>query len=173
MLKLAFPFLGVFAFCAFVALFQGCAHYRVGTGAELSFRTLYVAPVESEADAPQARSLVWTRLRETLLRDSRITLVGSPQEADATLVVVLKKYGRDATVSKADDTGLARKFSLTLQADCSLTLRDGKQLFANKRVTAQKEAYVDSGQLQSEYNTLPYLADSLALSIKHAALDVW
>lgn len=173
MLKQALSLLGVLAVCSCVAFFAGCAHYKVGTGSELAFKSLYVAPVDSEAEAPQARALVWAKLRETLLRDTRVTLVESPQEADATLTVVLKKYGRDATVSKADDTGLARKFSLTLQADCTLALRDGKELFSKKRIVAQKEAYVDSGQLQSEYNTLPYLADSLSQSIAHAALDVW
>lgn len=173
MLKLAFSLFGAVAASIFAFLSLGCANYRVGTGSELAFKSLYVAPIESEAEAPQARALVWARLRETLLRDSRIRLADSPQDADATLSVVLKSYGRNATVSKADDTGLARKFSLTLQADCSLVLREGKELFVNKHVTAQKEAYVDGGQLQSEYNTLPYLADSLSLSIAHAALDVW
>lgn len=173
MLKLAFSVFGALGFCALVVLSSGCANYKLGTGKELAFKSIYVAPVESEADAPQARALVWGRLRETLLRDSRVTLVGSAEEADATLVVVLKKYGRDATVSKADDTGLARKFSLTLQAECTLSLRGGKDLFSKKKVVAQKEAYVDGGQLQSEYNTLPYLADSLAQSILHATLDVW
>jgi hypothetical protein len=37
----------------------------------------------------------------------------------------------------------------------------------------QREAFTDSGQLQSEYQTLPLLAESLAAKVTHAALDVW
>jgi hypothetical protein len=145
----------------------------MGTGAPLAFKTLYVAPVSSEALAPQARAIVGARIRESFIRDGRVTLVSSSEEADATLRVTLKHYGREATVSKASDAGLARKFSLTLQAECTLTTRDGRDLFSARKLQAQQEAYVDSGQLQSEYETLPYLADQLARDVTHATLDTW
>jgi len=151
----------------------GCSHYQMGTGSKLAFETLYVTPVDSEALAPQARAIVGTRIRESFLRDGRVTLVASSAEADAVLKVTLKHYGREATVSKASDAGLARKFQLTLQAECSLTTRDGKVLFSARKLQAQREAYVDNGQLQSEYETLPYLADQLAQSVTHATLDTW
>jgi outer membrane lipopolysaccharide assembly protein LptE/RlpB len=158
---------------ALVCLLPACSHYRVGTGAALKFSTLYVAPVANEATLPQARALIGARLREAFLRDSRVTLVATPEEADAVLTVTLKKYSRDAAVARADDAGLARKFALTLTATCDLRTRDGGNLFSARPVSSQRDAYVDGGQLQSEYETLGKLADSLAVSVTHAVLDTW
>jgi hypothetical protein len=158
-----------------LALFlSACAHYQLGTDGKLAFTTLYIEPVENKALLPQASALVGTQLRESILRDGRVALVNDPAQADAVLHVTLTNYSRAQTAARSDDTGLARKFQLTLLAVC--TLRDNrtsKVLFEKRPVSAVKEAYTDSGQLQSEYNTLPLLASSLADSIAHAVLDVW
>jgi outer membrane lipopolysaccharide assembly protein LptE/RlpB len=158
----------------FALLLTACTHYQLGTDGKLAFATLYVDPVENKALLPQASALVSTQLREALLRDNRVTLVNDPAQADAILHVTLTNYSRAQTAARSDDTGLARKFQLTLLAAC--TLRDNrtsKILFENRPIMAMKETYTDSGQLQSEYNTLPLLAASLADSVAHAVLDVW
>lgn len=158
--------------CALLA--TGCAHYQLGTGSKLSFTTLYVEPVASRAAVPQARELVSAQLRETLLRDGRVTIVNSPEAADAVLTVVLTDYRRGVTAVREGDTGLARKFDLILGATC--TLRDNrgnKDIFAGRVINATRQAFTDSGQLQSEYQTLPLLAESLSAKIAHAALGVW
>jgi hypothetical protein len=73
-----------------------------------------------------------------------------------------------------NDTGLARKFTLTLGASCSLhDNRADKMLFENRPVSSHRDAYTEGGQLQSEYQTLPQLAESIADRIAHAVLDVW
>jgi outer membrane lipopolysaccharide assembly protein LptE/RlpB len=159
---------------AFALLITACAHYQLGTGGQLAFTTLYVEPVENKALLPQSAALVSTQLREAFLHDGRVTLVNDPAQADAVLHVTLTHYSRAQTAARSDDTGLARKFELTLLAVC--TLRDkhtSKVLFENRPISAAKEAYTDNGQLQSEYNTLPLLATSLADAIAHAVLDVW
>lgn len=158
--------------CAFFS--TSCSHYQLGTDAKLAFHTLYVAPVGNKTHLPQARELVSTQLREAFAHDARITLVSAPESADATLTVVLTDYHRDVTSVREGDTGLARKFNLTLGA--TATLRDnraGKNLFEARPVNAVRESFTDSGQLQSEYQTLPLLADALAAKVTHAALDVW
>jgi hypothetical protein len=159
---------------ALALLGAGCAHYQLGTGASLAFHTLYVAPVENKTHLPQARELVSTQVREAFARDARISLVNSPEAADATLTIVLDDYHRDVAAARQDDTGLARKFNLTLGAAC--TLRDNRaarSLFENRPVSVQREAFTDGGLVQSEYQTLPLLADALAAKLLHAALDVW
>lgn len=151
-----------------------CGHYQLGTGSSVSFRTLYVAPVENKALLPQARALLSTQLRETLLRDGRVTLVDSPASAEATLQVVISDYHREIAAVREDDTGLARKFNLVLAATCTLRdNRSGKNLFEGRLVNATREAFTDGGQLQSEYQALPLLAETLSARITHAALDVW
>ena len=152
----------------------GCANYRLGTGTTPSFRTLYVEPVANKTLLPQSQPLVSTRLRESFARDARVQVTNSPGGADATLVVVINDYHREIAAVREGDTGLARKFNVTLGATC--TLRDnrtGKLIFENRPVTAVREVFTDSGQLQSEYQTLPLLADALAAKVVHIALDVW
>jgi hypothetical protein len=157
-------------------LLAGCAHYHLGTGApeKLAFRTLYVAPVENRTLLPDARAALSTQLRETFLRDGRVALTPSPETADATLTVVINDYHRDAAAAREGDTGLARKFNLVLGAAC--TLRDNRAartLFENRPISVSRESFTDGGQLQSEYQALPLLAESLADRISHAALDIW
>ena len=157
-----------------LALPPGCANYRLGTGAKLSFHTLYVEPVANKTMLPQAREIVSTQLREAFARDGRVALVNSPESADATLRVTLTDYHRDVATPREGDTGLARKFNLNLGATC--TLRDNraaKNIFENRPLAVQRESFTDSGQLQSEYQTLPLLAAALAEKVTHAALDVW
>jgi hypothetical protein len=155
-------------------LLAGCAHYQLGTGAAPAFRTLYVEPVANKTLLPQSQPLVSTRLRESFARDARVQITGSPNAADATLTVVINDYHREIAAAREGDTGLARKFNVTLGASC--TLRDnrtGKLIFENRPVVAVREVFTDSGQLQAEFQTLPLLADALAVKVVHAALDVW
>ena len=158
----------------FSVLCPGCSHYQLGTGAKLSFRTLYVEPVANKTTLPQARVIVSTQLREVFARDGRVSLVNSPESADATLRVVLTDYHRESASAREGDTGLARKFNLTLGTTCTLhDNRAGKDLFTNRPVVVLRESFTDSGQLQSEYQTLPLLAASLADKVAHSVLDVW
>lgn len=152
----------------------GCAHYHLGTTGKLTFSTIYIEPVANKSMLPQAQAIVSTQLGEVFSRDSRVTLVNSPEAADVTLKVVISDYHREVATVREDDTGLARKFTLTLIVLC--TLRDnheGKMLFENRRVSVHRDAFTDGGQLQSEYQTLPLLAAALADKVSHTVLDVW
>jgi hypothetical protein len=164
---------GLAALFAAVVL-GGCSHYQLGTGGKLAFSTLYVEPVANRTLLPQAQTLVSTQLREKLSRDGRISLVSSPEGADATLKVVITDFHREVATVREDDSGLARKFTLTLGVTCSLRdNRAGKPLFQDRPVVTHRDAFTDGGQLQSEYQTLPLLAESLADKVTHAVLDVW
>lgn len=167
-----FASLGLLGLAAIVL--AACGHYQLGTEGKLAFTTLYVAPVGNATMLPQAQAAVSTQLRETLGRDGRVTLVNEPAGADATLTVTLKDYHRDVRAVREDDTGLARKFALTLGAECTLhDNRGGRDLFAKRAVAVSRDAFTDGGQLQSEYQAVPLLADALAQKISHAVLDVW
>ena len=162
------------ALLAGVLVAAGCGHYQLGTGSAADFRTLYVEPVANKTLLPQSQPIVSTRLRESFLRDARVQLAGSSTGADATLTVVINDYHRDIAAVREGDTGLARKFNVTLGAIC--TLRDnrtGKIIFENRPINAVREVFTDSGLVQSEYQTLPLLAEALAAKVVHTALDVW
>ncbi len=151
-----------------------CANYHLGTGAEPSFQTLHVTIVKSDVLLPQAVALVTTQVRETFIKDGRVRLVDSAAEADAELTLTLEEYRREQTVARADDTGLARRYDLILQARASLLdRREKKIVFANQPLTVTRGVFTDSGQLPSEYQTLPLLAEQLAERALHATLDTW
>ena len=152
----------------------GCSHYQLGTGGRLTFATLYVSPVANKAILSQAQAIVSSMLREELLHDGRVTLVNSPEAADATVALTLTDYRRDIATVQPGDTGLAREFALTLAATVTLhDNRSGKDLFEKRPITAVRDAFTDSGQLQAEYQARPLLAGVLAKKAAHAVLDVW
>jgi hypothetical protein len=173
-------FLAPTAACLVLA---ACANYHLGTGARLAFGTLYIAPIQNKVVLPQDQAVLTARLREAFARDGRVALVDSPQEADATLTVTVTGYRRDTAAVREADTGLASKFTLTLTTACTLRdARTGRAYFENRPIATRRNAFTDNGQpfspltgdqLQSEYNTLPILAESLANAISHAVLDVW
>lgn len=152
----------------------GCSHYQLGTGGRAPLRTLYVEPVTNRAPVPQAEALLATQVRQAFVRDGRIELVNSPGAADAVLTIVISEYFREVAAVREDDTGLARKYNLTLGVTCTLkSQRGGPPGFERRPIRAVREAFTDGGQLQSEYQTLPLLAEVVARNVVHATLDVW
>ena len=92
----------------------------------------------------------------------------------AVLQVTLIGYDRTVAVTRADDTGLARRFDVTLRAHATLTGQPGKEVyFAKRPLTATRGVFTDSGLVPAEYETLPLLAEDLANETVHAALDTW
>jgi hypothetical protein len=153
---------------------SGCSSYRLGTGSEPKFATLYISPVVSEALLPQARPLVTGALREAFIKDGRVTLVDSAAEADAVLEVSLARYDRAIAVARPEDTGLARRFDVTLEARATLTdNRTKTAYFTRRQLDAKRGVFPDSGLVPSEYQALPLLAEQLANEAVHAVLDTW
>lgn len=164
----------LFSLFATGMLLTGCAGYQLGTGTAPKFSTLFIAPVASEALIPQAQALATTQLRDAFSRDGRVTLVNSAAAADAVLLITLTGYNREETVSLQNDTGLARRFDVTLKAHATLTDNRTKQdLFIRRPLTAKRGVFTDSGLVPAEYQSLPLLAELLAKEATHAVLDTW
>ena len=164
----------LFAFTLAVFLLAGCANYRLGTGSAPKFATLYIAPVTSEALIPQARTLITSAVREAFIKDGRVQLADTAAAADAVLEITLAGYERSVAVSRTDDTGLARRFDVTLKAQATLTDNRTKQPYFSKRpLDTKRGVFTDSGLVPSEYQAMPLLAELLASEAVHAALDVW
>jgi hypothetical protein len=168
------PLLRLLASSVAIFVLAGCAAYKLGTGSTPKFATLYVATVTSDALIPQARTLVTTAVREAFIRDGRVALVDTAAEADAVLEITLSGYGRTETVARSDDTGLARRFDVTLTAVATLTDNRSKEHFFTRRpLDAKRGVFTDSGLVPSEYQALPLLAEILAKEAVQAALDTW
>jgi hypothetical protein len=77
-------------------------------------------------------------------------------------------------VARTEDTGLARRFDLALQAKATLTdKRTNQTWFAQRPLVAKRGVFTDSGLVPAEYQTLPLLAEQLAREAVHAVLDTW
>jgi hypothetical protein len=159
---------------AVVVLGPGCSHYRLGTGAPLPFQSIQIDPVANHTLAPQLQPILSARLREGFIRDSRVQVVNSGSAADASLSLAISGYQREIATVREGDTGLARKFNVTLSVTGTLRdTRTGKVIWESRTFTATREVFTDGGQLQSEYQVVPLLAESLAPQMVRAVLDQW
>lgn len=164
----------LFGLLGLLVALGGCSHYHLGTSGPLVFSSLYVAPVKMRALVPQAKAIIGTQLREAFIHDGRLTLANDAATADATLTLTIKDYHREVATVRPGDTGLARKFIITVKALATLTdNRTGQTLFSDRPLQAQRDVYTDSGQQQAEYQMLPLLAQDLAARASHAVLDTW
>lgn len=166
----------------FAVLGSACSHYRLGTGVERDFESVFIAPVDTNAVLPQSSAILGTQIREAFLRDGRVRVVNTPEEADAVLTIKLASLRREALSRLPSDTGLARTFGLVL--DAKATLRDPKgekTWFADRAVRVERQIFTDDGgpslqavqQTQAEYAIVPVLGESLAGQVKSAVLDTW
>ncbi|MDX2186179.1 MAG: LPS assembly lipoprotein LptE [Opitutaceae bacterium] len=159
----------------------GCGTYQLGTGTEAGFRTLYVAPVKNDAAIPQAAALYSKELREAFIRDGRVAIVASADQADAVLEISLQGFERESTSALPEDTRLARKFDLNVTARATLRdSRTGRELFKDRELVATCQVFTTSvakgeisSQQQAEFNTHPLLAQRLAEETLHVVLDTW
>lgn len=160
----------------------GCSHYQLGNGGTLAFSRLYVAPIRDDAALPQATALVTSQIRERILRDGRVRLVDSPADAEAILEVTLTRYERGVATVRPNDTGLARKLELSLQAEATLrATRTQTEWFTRRPLSVRRQAFTDvpgktetfGNQGQAERQTLVLLAAGIAEAATAAALDVW
>jgi len=168
------PFFATAGAVLCLALMPSCANYQLGTGAKTKFSTLFIAPVTSKVVVPQAQAIITTQLREAFIRDGRLALADSADAADAVLTLSLVGYDRTVAVSRAEDTGLARRFDVTLQAQATLVDNQNKKTyFAERPLRATRGVFTDSGLVPAEYENMPLLAEQLARETVHAVLDVW
>lgn len=157
-----------------LSLTAGCTGYRLGTGGSLAFSSLHVAPVQMRALLPQGQPILTSAIREAFARDGRVQLDASPQTAGVVLNVVVRDYRRDVATVRPGDTGLARKFTVTLTAVATLqSTRDGRAYFRDRTIEVKRDVFTDSGQQQAEYQILPLLAQDLAAKLTHSVLDTW
>lgn len=159
----------------------GCGHYVLGTGSTTAFRRIYIEPVVNHASLPQAVALISTELRDAFIRDGRLSVVNSPEDAEVILSVTLGRYGREVATILPNDTGLARKFNLNLSASITLSTPNADRVyFKDRPLIATKQVFTDNpqtgafdDQLRAEYQAVPLLAQSLSSAAVSAVLDVW
>ena len=152
--------------------FQSCSHYQAGDGSSLPFSTLKLSPIINRSQAPQITQVLNHDLRQAFIQSGRVVI--ESDGADAQLNVTLTRYDRENIATNSQDTGLARKYALTLQATCELT-RSGSNsaYFSNRPVSVTLDIFLDSGQTRAETNAIPLLSKKLAEAIANEVLQTW
>ena len=147
--------------------------YELGDPARLPFASIYIEPPLNTSSAPQAAALLGTALSREHDRSGRVA-IATEQAADAVMRVTITRIQREPTVSRTEDTGLARRWRVTLEAEATLTdRRTGQPYFTARRVSAFDETYADSGLVTAEYQNMPLLATRLAEAIAYEITSVW
>lgn len=150
---------------------SGCYHW--GSPGELPFATLYIAPVENDTYIPQAQSLVSSQLRKQFLREGRI-LLDNKDQADAILYTTLTTYTTSTAATQEKETGLPRSFSFGLTASISLySVKEQKMLINQQSISSSVVTQIDGGAQLAEYQSIPTLAQELALKVKETVLNPW
>lgn len=169
-----------------LALFSGCASYKLGAPTELPFESIYIRPASNDSFAPQVQALVSAQIRETFIRDGRVKLLSKESDADAVLSVNLTNYERNAGARNRQDTVSARTFNLTIHAAISLyNANQGDFFFEERNVSEDASVYGDNPFVdakdfeqrqaynQAEYSAMTRLARSLARQITDEVLSPW
>ena len=160
--------LGLISGCFFL----GCAHYQAGDGSSTPFSSIQIDPVKNLSLAPQANQVVNHDLREVFIKNGKLVVDSSGTEA--VLKVTLTDYSRQTIATNSQDTGLARKYALSLSASCDLINPSTEQnYFKERQVTATVDIFLDSGQTNAETNAIPLLSKKLAQAIANEVLHAW
>lgn len=181
-------------FLLVACLAAGCSHYRLGTGVERDYTSIFVAPVDTGGQLPQATAILTSQVRESFIRDGRLRVVNTPDEADAVLTVRIASVQRDTLTSSPADSGLARKMGFGIEVLATLREPGGEKIwFADRPIRIERQLFTDDGsastagvpaaanpdflqpvqQTQAEYQLIPQLGEALATQLKSAVLDTW
>lgn len=157
---------------ALCLLITGCAHYQAGDGHALPFSSIEISPLINHSQVPQINPVLNHDLREIFIQKGKLRVEN--RGADTRLEVTLVNFDRETIATNSQDTGLARKYALTLMANCSLeNLTRGSPYFRNRTVSVTQDIFLDSGQTQAETQAIPLLSKKLAEAIADEVLQVW
>ena len=158
---------------------SSCSHYsRVPVDAA-PFKTIYVHTISNQDFAPNIHTLFQNQIRQTILRDNRLTITNNPQQADTQLYLTIEDYNRSASTRSSVDAG--RFNSLSLQLVISISLYDNETdsyLLENVSLSNSKPVFFDPvknsiNHREIEYQTLPKITKDLSRDILELILSDW
>jgi hypothetical protein len=163
---------------------SGCASYKLGSHAELPFKSIYVRPATNESFAPQAQALVSAQIRQAFIRDGRVKIVSDESTADAILEVAITDYETRSRARQRNDTVTASTYRLELTAKISLfNANAGDFYFQDREIVENSGIYADNpyatttretqSYIRAEYNAMTRLARGVARQVADEVLSPW
>lgn len=158
---------------------SSCTHYSVIPTDAAPFKTIYVHTISNQSFAPNVHTLFQNQIRQTILRDNRLTLSKNPQDCDTQLFITIKKYNRNANTRSSLDAG--RSNSLRLNLTILVSLYDNQTnsyLFKNTPISSNEALFYDPIETsvkhrEMEYQLLPKITRQLSENTLDLILSDW
>jgi|TARA_E500000178_G_C17021239_1_gene755732 hypothetical protein len=156
-----------------------CTHYSVIPTDAAPFKTIYVHTIANQGFAPNVHTLFQNQIRQTILRDNRLTLAKNPQECDTQLFITIEKYYRNTNTRSSVDAGRSNSLSLNLTILVSLYDNQTKSyLLKNTPIGSNESLFFDPVETsvnhrEMEYQILPKITKDLSQNILELILSDW
>ena len=159
--------------------FNSCSHYSIINVNETPFNSVYVDTISNQDFAPNVHTLFQNQIRQTILRDGRLTLSNKPEKADIRLHITIKDYKRNVNTRSSVDSG--RYNSLNIGLAIFVSLYDNKTnayLVKNVHLGSNEYLFFDPVEnsvkhRELEYQILPKITRELSESILELILSDW
>ena len=158
---------------------NSCSHYSVIPTDQTPFKSVYVHTISNQDFAPNVHTLFQNQIRQTILRDSRLTLAKNPQDADTQLYITIEDYRRNVNTRSSVDAG--RFNSLNLGLAILVSLYDNETnayLLNNVSLNSNEYLFFDPVETsvkhrEMEYQILPKITRDLSDNILELILSDW
>lgn len=172
----------IFAFLLTLLLiiwFSSCSHYSVIPTDETPFKSVYVHTISNQDFAPNIHTLFQNQIRQTILRDSRLSLAETREEADTQLFVTIKDYKRNVKTRSSVDAGRFNSLNLGIAIFVSLyNNQTNDYLLKNVSLYSNENLFFDPVETslkhrEMEYQILPKVTRDLSENILELILSDW
>jgi hypothetical protein len=157
--------------CCLALALTGCAYHLGPTnGVVAQEKTIQVNPFANHTLEPHLTDEVTTQLRKQLQRDGTYHLA-THGEADIIVSGVITNYSRQALSFQPQDTLTVQDYRVSLTAIVTARERMSGKVLLDQPVTGYTLMRVNSILPESERQSRPLLAESLAKSITALLVD--
>ena len=159
--------------------FNSCSHYSIIHVNETPFKSVYVNTISNQDFAPNVHTLFQNQIRQTILRDGRLTLSNKPEDADTSLYITIKDYKRNVNTRSSVDAGRYNSLKIGLAVFVSLYDNEtNTYLVKNVHLGSNEYLFFDPVETsvkhrEMEYEILPKITRDISENILELILSDW
>lgn len=157
-----------------LALFAGCASYRLGSMLPPDVKTVYVPTFVNQTDQPGIEADATQAAIAELQMDGSLDVVPNREEADAILNVALTGYTLTPLTYNENQRTATTEYRLRISATLSLVRRTNREVLSESAGAYGEETFDVIGDLTSSKEAaLPGATEDLARRIVAAIVETW
>jgi hypothetical protein len=150
----------------------GCIEYQIGSTLPPDFKSIHIRTFGNVTGQPQIEFATTQATIQEFQREGTLR-VTTQDRADAVLEAKIVGYALQPLRYRKDQTTTANEYRLILDADVTLTARDGKAMMTAKRVQGTKTFTVAGDLKSAEVGAQPLAARDLAYHILESVIEYW